>query len=451
MLIWILALILFGITAACGYKLGAIRAGVALLGLVIGAALAAPLGPYLKPLVPLVGLKNPIWPVVVPPLTVLLLVYFIFIGLSFFVHRKVELYYKYKTEDRVRFAWERVNRAVGLWVGMIMGAAWLFLLGIGIYVLGYFAVQVTSDQTNTWYVRMLAQARQDMHDTGFEQAVAPFDPMTPRYYQATDILGLIYQNPILMGRISQYPPFLLLADKSEFQEMGKDTEFNGLLLSRGDIMDIIRHPKMQAVMLNPDIVQDLLNQDLKDFRAYLETGVSPKYEEEKILGKWKLDPYATMAQERKKRPDLSSTEMRQLKRVMLEIMPAVSFTATTDKKATLKADINDRLRQIYAPPPPKVVAQPQPANVPSSTMAARYRGMMQQQPRVAVAPAPAPKTNDIPYTVLSAQGSWEHDGDKYQLKVQDEKGKSQTVEATAEDERLTIYSPKLTLVFAKAE
>src|SRR5207237_3886103 len=144
----------------------------------------------------------------------------------------------------------------------------------------------------------------------------------------------------------------------ELQELAKDAEFNQLLLSKADFLELFRHPKLQAIMQNPEIVQELLGQDFKDLRAYLETGISPKYEEERILGKWKLDPYATMAQERKRRPDMTSTEMRRLKTVMTEIMPVVSLTATTDKKITLKAEgVADKLKQLYQPAAPVVAPQ----------------------------------------------------------------------------------------------
>src|SRR4051794_40655146 len=176
MLIWILALVLFAIAGACGYKLGAVRFGVSLVGLILAAALAVPLGPYLKSLVPMVGLKNPLWTVVLPPIVVFLIVYAIFIGISFAVHRKVDLHFKYSADDTARFTWKRVDSAVGLWVGLLMGAAWLFLLGLVIYVAGYFTVQVASEETNSTPVRLLAQARQELHSTGLDRAVAPFDP-----------------------------------------------------------------------------------------------------------------------------------------------------------------------------------------------------------------------------------------------------------------------------------
>ena len=461
MLIWILAVVLFGVAGACGYKLGAVRFAVSLVGLILGAALAIPLGPYLKSIVPMIGFKNPIWTVVLPPVFAFLIIYAIFIGLSFFVHQKVELHFKYHAGEDAAFGWGRVNSAVGLWVGLAMGATWLFLFGVVIYVAGYLTVQVTTDETSSTGIRMLSQARNELHTTGLDRAVAKFDPMPPKYYAACDILGLIYQNPILISRVSQYPPFLLLGEKPEFQEMTKDAEFMQMLLSKADALAILENPKMQAVMQNPEVVQQLLDQDLPDLRAYLETGISPKYEDERILGKWMLDPYATMAQERKRKPDMTSTEMRRLKTVMTEIMPAVMITATTDKKVVVKAEgVGDKLIQLYNPPTaqpaaPQAAAQPEAM---SPQLAQRYGlrgGARGPVPGATTAPAlvaSAPKPVEIPYVVLSSQGVWDRDSDgKYELKVQDEKGKSLTLKVTADEERLTVTGPNLILVFAKAD
>lgn len=461
MLIWIMALILFAIAGACGYKLGAVRFGVSLVGLIIAAALALPLAPYMRPLVGMMGMKNPLWAVVLPPLLVFLLVYAVFIGLSFFVHRKVELYYKYRTDDTQRFMWERLNRAIGLFVGLAMGVVWLLLIGAVIYGSGYLAVQLVSDDTDSAYLRFLSKGRQDLQTTGLDKAVAPLDPMPPRFYEASDILGLIYQNPILLSRLAQYPTFLLLGDRPEFQEIASDTGFNQMLLSKADAVTIAQHPKFQAIVQNSEIMNELLAQDLKDLRAYLETGISPRYEEERILGKWRLDPYATMAQERKRDPEMTSTEMRRLKHVMTEIMPTVAVVATTDKKVTIRADgVADKLTQLFNPAqvrpavdPSQAGAAPMPQMSPD--LAQRYgvaggRGQVRPPGPAAAAPA-AQKPVPIPYMVLSAQGAWEREGDSYQLRMQDERGKSETLQATADEDRLTIVTPNAVLVFAKAE
>jgi hypothetical protein len=272
---------------------------------------------------------------------------------------------------------------------------------------------------------------------------------------------LIYQNPLLLNRLSQYPTFLLFENRPEFQELAGDAEFNQMLLSKGDIVQIIKNPKFQAVLQNPEIVQELLGQDLGDLRAYLETGVSPRYEEERILGKWKLDPYPTMAQERKRNPDMSSTQMRRLKLVMTEIMSGVSVIATTDNKIAIKAEgVAERLQQLLQPPTPVPQVNPDAAaqvQGMSPDLMQRYgqRGGGRGAPQRAPVPAPAPKPaapKPLPFTaVLSSQGSWERTGDRYEIKVQDERGRSQTLQAVADEDRLTLTSRNTVLVFAKAE
>jgi hypothetical protein len=92
----------------------------------------------------------------------------------------------------------------------------------------------------------------------------------------------------------------------------------------------------------------------------------------------------------------------------------------------------------------------------SPEMAARYgltaRGRGE---RPAAAPTPPPvaaATNNEPaQLVFSAQGSWQRDGDTYKIKLQDEKGKEESVEAAADDEKLTIQGTLVTLVFFKAD
>jgi len=93
MLIWLLAVALFVLFAGLGYAKGAIRMILPLAGLVLGVALAVPLAPLVKPIVPLVGLKNPIWSWLLPPVIVFFLIAIIFIIVGFIVHRKVYLFF----------------------------------------------------------------------------------------------------------------------------------------------------------------------------------------------------------------------------------------------------------------------------------------------------------------------------------------------------------------------
>ena len=74
MTIWMICALLFALFGALGYAKGAIRMIFPLIGLMLGVFLAVPLGPIVKPLVPLVGLKNPIWSILLPPVIVFFLI-----------------------------------------------------------------------------------------------------------------------------------------------------------------------------------------------------------------------------------------------------------------------------------------------------------------------------------------------------------------------------------------
>lgn len=462
MLIWTLAISLFIIIGALGYLQGALRLVVSLFGLFLGLILAFPLAPLLNRLIPVFGIKHPVWTVVWPPIWVFLLIFLIFMGVSFFVHRKVNLYFKYRAEDLARLRWERLNKALGLCLGTCMAAIWLFVIGVVVHIAGYFAVQVVSDDTSSMTFRYLSRAKHDLRSTGLEKCVAMFDRMPPIYYQICDILGLIYNNPILLSRVSHYPPFLSLGQRQEFQDIATDVEYNNLLLSKGDITQIINHPKTQTIIYNPEIVQELLQQDLKDFREYLETGKSLRYDEERILGKWDLDFYSTLVQERRKRPNLTASQMTRLRKDLMETLKSVTLMATTDKKVNLKVEVSDQVKQQSQAAAQAAAAaaarnNPGPGQMPPE-IARRYglgpsgRNPSSNPGTPSSPPASATVTNkESGQPIYSGQGSWQREGDKYQIKLQDEKGKSLTGQAVAEDEKLVITTPQITLVFARTD
>lgn len=460
MLIWMLAISLFLVVGALGYLQGALRLVVSLVGMFLGLVLAFPLAPLLSKLIPTVGIKHPVWSIVWPPIWAFLLVFLIFTGLSFLVQRKVNLYFKYQADDFARLRWDRLNRRLGACLGMVMSGVWLFVIGLIVHIAGYFAVQVVSEDTSSMTFRYLSRAKQDLHSTGLEKSVAAFDPMPPAYYEVCDIIGLIYNNPILLSRLAQYPPFLSLGQRQEFQDIATDAEYNNLWLSKGDITQILNHPKTQTVIYNPEIVQELLRQDLRDLRQFLETGKSPKYDDEKILGRWDLDFYSTLARERKKRPNLTASEMTRLKRMLTEVLKTVSFMATTDNKVDLKVEVSEQVKQAAQAAAQAAAAAADRASLDggprmSPELAQRYglgpsRGQNPQAgpPRT---PPPVVASTEPPQPIYSAQGSWEREGEKYQIKLQDEKGRSQTAQATADAERLIINAPLITLVFSRAD
>src|SRR4249920_1982717 len=96
MTIWLLAIILVASVAALGYRQGGIRVAFSLIGILIGALLAVPLGNLLRPLVTMFGVKNPLVAYLLPPVIVFIVVSIVFKVAAAAVHRNVEVYYKYR-------------------------------------------------------------------------------------------------------------------------------------------------------------------------------------------------------------------------------------------------------------------------------------------------------------------------------------------------------------------
>lgn len=465
MLIWTLAIGLLVILGAIGFYQGAIRLAISLVGLFLGIMLAMPLGPMLQPLMPKIGVQHPMWTVVWPPIIVLLLVYFVFIGVSFFVHRKIQLYFKYQSDDFARFRWERINSRVGACLGLGMAAVWLVVLSLIIYIAGYVTVQVASaDEGNPSWMRYLNQARKDLSASGLDRTAAKFDFMPAKYYEGADIIGLIYNNPIVLSRLAQYPAFLSLGEKPEFQAIATDPEFSTLLQSKGDIVQLVQHPNSQTIINNPEILGNLLNQDLGDLKEYLNTGVSPKYADEKILGSWYLDNFATLTAERKKRPDITSSEMGRLKKEIMITLRAVELMATPENQVILKVPSSsqpeeddggdnqnpDQLqgdRGGFSPQPGMDRSAVDRYGLGPAAGRGRQGGQAQQAPAAPKAPPPL---------LSSAQGSWRRNGTAYNLQLSFEKGGPQRVKAVATEDSMTIAMPRswvipnMTLIFTKS-
>jgi muramidase (phage lysozyme) len=76
--------------------------------------------------------------------------------------------------------------------------------------------------------------------------------------------------------------------------------------------------------------------DVKDLPIFLETGKSPKYDPERILGRWTFNVGASMGLFRRTKPNISSTDMQKWKKWMVMVFAKTSFVAMTDHQAILK-------------------------------------------------------------------------------------------------------------------
>src|SRR5277367_4766568 len=128
MLIWILALVLFGCLGFVGFTLGVIRTGFTFIGLLVSAVLAWPLGHLVNPILGMTGLKNPIMIWFLGPFVIFWLILIVFKVSGYFVHRKVDVWYKYKAGDLKMGLWTRLNARLGLCMGLANAAVYLVLI-----------------------------------------------------------------------------------------------------------------------------------------------------------------------------------------------------------------------------------------------------------------------------------------------------------------------------------
>lgn len=336
MTLWILALSLLTGLGWAGHFYGAIRAAISIVGLLTAAALAVPLAPTLKPVLEAAGL-HPLLHGVVAPAAVFFVILTVLKITGMVVDRKVDLYYKYKVDDLGRARWERLNKRLGLCLGLCNGTIYLFLILLPIYILSYATAQLSPMAENTpALLRLLNKAGEDLRSTRLYRAVAAIDPMPADYYDLADIAGVIYHNPLVQGRLSRYPRFLALGDRPEFEAIATDVGFNNLVQAQPPVLELLRHPRLRAILDNPDLVAELRGADLKDLRQHLETGTSAKFGDEKILGRWFIDINATLVLEKKAKPNISAQDLNRMKRLFETALAGFTFTALPDNKAVFK-------------------------------------------------------------------------------------------------------------------
>ncbi len=454
MFIWLLLLVLVGGFAAIGFQTGSIRASVSLVGVILGLALASLLGGLIAPAF---HSASVIWQQALPPVIGFLVVWLIFFGVGFAAHKPVELHFKYKEDDATRNAFERMNKALGLFVGLVAGV--IVFLGVGrpLYAQGYITTQMANDSGEPSPVNYLNQIRTDMSQSGWDKTFAALDKTPAQDYAIADILGLIHANPLIEGRVQSYPPFLALAERSEFTDIGGDADYQKLLQDRAGFTAIYLNPKTQGILKNDELRQLLLQTDLHDFRTYLETGKSPKFDDEKILGHWRTDVNSIITDARRKRTNLQPLELKALRYALNTLLKQATLTAYTDGRYVVKVP-----PPPAAPAPVAAAADPAPAapGIADPILAARFGRRVGATPQVMARPAAAPQN---PMAVanklfagrtlndLSVDGSWVRSADKYILSSKKD-GKDDVHEGSITDAgRLVIPIPelKLTLYFVR--
>ena len=338
MTIWILALLLLASLAGLGYRQGAIRVAFSLVGILLGALLASPLARLVKPPLSACGIKSPLLLWVLPLVIVFVIILAIFKVAALMVHQKVEVYYKYNTGGLRPALWERLNRRLGLCLGIANGAAYFILAVMAIYTLSYWTYQLATPDSDPRSLRIVNQLGKDLQSSGMSKVAGAMDKNPPEFYELADVVGLIYHHPLLEARLSRYPAFLGLAERPEFQDLGSDMQFAELRQKQASISDLLNYPKVQAMLQNADLlktIKETVTTNLLDLQVFLTNGVSQKFGE-KILGRWDFDVNGSIMLLRKAKPNITSNEMQKWKRWMASIFAKATFVATAEQQAFLK-------------------------------------------------------------------------------------------------------------------
>jgi hypothetical protein len=348
MILWIIALLLLGLLGMVGYYQGAIRAGFSFVGLLIAGLLAVPVGKLIAPVLKLVGVKHPVSLMFIAPFVAYLLILIVFKAVGFTVHKKAEAHYKYQNSDTIRLLFEHLNQRLGISLGVANAIIYTFLIGIVFYILGYFTVQASTPDKDSFTMKLVNRVNDDIKATGFDKAIAPFLFTKDAYYDSVDVLGDIFHNPVLQNRLASYPPLLPIADRPEFKDVGNDIKFQTFWLADPSFSEFKSHAKVAPLLDNPELytsVTAALNNDFKDLKTYLETGKSEKYGDEKIVGRWEFDRAASMAYARKAKPNITTVELRWLNRSMSALKNA-EFVAFLDNKARLKLPTTNSVQNL---------------------------------------------------------------------------------------------------------
>jgi hypothetical protein len=352
-MVWLIAIVCLGLIGLAGYYSGPIRGGFSFVGLLFGLLLAGPLSPLARHLLPVLGLEHPLWQFFIPQALAFLMVLIIFIIAGAVVHRKVSLFFKYKADDKKLIRWQRMYSRLGFCVGVLNGAVYFLLIMIPIYIGGYFTAEAATEGNNPPAAQFLTRTRAELHDSKLDRVLAAYDPTPAQVYKASDIADLVIHNPLLKSRISHYPPFLTLGQRPEFQALANDGQLLEMIDRQASINEILKYPAVQAIVTNAVLtgqIYNVLGNDLNDLQEYLLTGKSPKFDDEKILGVWTINPQESFARERKRHPGMKLTQFDKLRQDMAPVIRDLSLTVTTDNQVILKkqggGDVQTRMLSV---------------------------------------------------------------------------------------------------------
>ena len=339
MTIWILTLLVVGGTVGLGWRQGVIRASFSFVGIIMATLLAALLGRLIKPLLHHVGLPNETMAWMVAPIVGFLIVLTVFKMMGNYFHRQSEVHHKHKVSELELSIWTRLNHRLGLCVGVLNGTAYMVLLAFIIFNLGFWTVQVASSETEPVTTRVLNNLAKDGQTTGLNKVAPSVGVLPADYYRLANLAGLLAQNPDLSARMARYPMFLSLLERDDIQQIVSDGAFTNDWATHASTSQMLHEPAVQGLIHNNDLINIIwstVETNMDDLNTFLQTGKSPKYDPEPLLGTWDFNVRITFAYLRLTEPNISSSEMGAAKAWMSGAYAQTILIVAADNQAYLK-------------------------------------------------------------------------------------------------------------------
>ena len=438
MTIWILVILCLGLGASGGHTGGAIRMAVGVLGTWLAFLAAYPLGAKLRPA--LMGyFETPTTLIIMPSFLIFIGLVAVTYSVAQGIHLKTFLYYKYKTDDEKYTLWERMNNRVGLSLGIVNGVLWLGILLSFIYSIGYPIMLSEPNDRAPFMYRTLGKLRNDLKESGFEKFAAAMDRTPVEFYQGSDVIGFMYQNPQLQSRLMHYPLFLSLSGTPEFVKMLAGPETRQILESKTPITRWFDTNSMK--LLNNTFIRSQLKQlDTADLLEFAKTGKSAKYDSELVIGVWEINLAPTLNVVKQNHPQVTPVQLLQLKSLMGKNMDDIVLVNTPDGQMFLrgtKLEFPQIRGLVQARWIPKVAAPVQEGWQPPPP------------PSADKGPTAAPSMTDITQSTLIASGRWTKGDGGINVSLKQGDNEATGTLTVLNEDNITIKISEGTLVFSR--
>lgn len=344
MIVWTFAILFIACCGIIGWYVGAVRAAITTVTLLLTLWLLAPLTTMVGKLLPSVGAEHPfvIW--TLAPFLVFLILQIIAKSISQAVRAPIDSYYRYKATDTQRMLFERMNQRLGPCLGVVNALFYTILVGIAATGLGYGTIAFSrGNEKDAWWQKTVNAIARSYQATGMARVAGPYITAKPLYFEIVDVLAEWFHQPNVQSSFATYPPFIPLAERADFQAMGNDVQTQEFLFKMPGLPQLLEHSKIGALLVNPkflDQVLGLLESDLADLKGYIRTLKSEKYDGEKILGRWDFNMFNTV-NENKRARRMTVMQVNAMRALLASQLDGVTLLATVDKKILVRKTAPD--------------------------------------------------------------------------------------------------------------